>query len=606
MGSLPKIWFFYHNNTQLKCTFIPNDEQVQSASCLEELSVSIAARLSTLLARSITPSSINFWKLREPRPRTILPPSVRLEDIAEMVLDTGESADSYISLDENFVKLAIEWTSPAPKGEKRTHAEDNIVDAVKRAKITQVSPSQLADPKYYRSLNKDPEECVIEHRRVYNSKEPLDRELSHFMDDFPPISLQYEGFGCFLDIFRGYKGVLGTENVSSQKLRSAVDKFAEFMSLVYEDEQARMEEGLLALNRIFSARTDGLSFTLMATNIDKNSHSGACILGPHGAGYCITEFKNEASVSAIPRIEMVGYFAQTIKTAVENGLSPSVMSGWGLPCLGLTIIGYTVTFYAMIFLGRWRVVNLTPGLSCLWASGDGDDRIALYNAFTAASVLLARISQEAMQVIDNPPPAIEESRRKLPPITSLRNPDSGSQIEFKIVDFFYDRAPDRHLYVAETTEGQQILVKFTRRYSYELHKFCADRKHAPTLLGFQRLPGGYFGIAMEYLKTATPISLLRHVEKHSEWAKELWELVNSFHAENLVHGDLRWLNIVVCDGNRAMLVDFDFGGKQGEVFYPEGPLSIDLTAGRHSTDLKITKDDDIRVLTNTLTCVRTR
>ncbi|KAI5995801.1 hypothetical protein F5J12DRAFT_855031 [Pisolithus orientalis] len=332
------------------------------------------------------------------------------------------------------------------------------------------------------------------------------------MDDSPPISFQYKGFGCFLDIFRGYKGVLGTESVSSQKLRSAVDKFAEFMSLVYEDEQARMEEGLLALNKIFSARTDGFSFTLMATNVDKNSHSGACILGPHGAGYCITEFKNEASVSAIPSVEMAGYFAQTIKTAVENGLSPLVMSGWGLPCLGLTIIGYTVTFYAMIFLGRWRVVNLTPGLSCLWASSDGDDRIALYNAFTAASVLLVRISQEAMQS--------------------------------KIVDFFYDRVPDCHLYVAETTEGQQILVKFTRRYSYELHKFCADRKHAPALLGFQRLPGGYFGIAMEYLKTATPILLFRHVEKHSQWAKELWELVNSFHAENLVHGDLRCPNIV--------------------------------------------------------------
>ncbi|KIO13114.1 hypothetical protein M404DRAFT_122747, partial [Pisolithus tinctorius Marx 270] len=50
---------------------------------------------------------------------------------------------------------------------------------------------------------------------------------------------------------------------------------------------------------------------------------------------------------------------------------------------------------------------------------------------------------------------------------------------------------DQHLYNAETTYHQRIIVKFTCRYSCELHMFCADRGHARVLLGFERLPGGF-------------------------------------------------------------------------------------------------------------------
>lgn len=53
-----------------------------------------------------------------------------------------------------------------------------------------------------------------------------------------------------------------------------------------------------------------------------------------------------------------------------------------------------------------------------------------------------------------------------------------------------------------------------------------------------------------------------------------------------------------------MLLDFDFSGKEGVIFYPEGPLNIDLTAGPDNTDLKITKGDNHRVLARTLKYVQ--
>ncbi|KAF8551037.1 hypothetical protein OG21DRAFT_1513328 [Imleria badia] len=120
-----------------------------------------------------------------------------------------------------------------------------------------------------------------------------------------------------------------------------------------------------------------------------------------------------------------------------------------------------------------------------------------------------------------------------------------------------------------------------------------------SILGFERLPasGGFFGIAMELFDRAYPFSEASG-SKIEEWKKELEELVQSFHDLGYVHGDLRSPNIF-CDGEKVKLLDFDWGGKQGDVYYPEGPLNPDLERGREMSNLEITKDDDIRVLRQT-------
>lgn len=252
----------------------------------------------------------------------------------------------------------------------------------------------------------------------------------------------------------------------------------------------------------------------------------------------------------------------------------------------------------MICFGKWRIVSLTPALSCIRASGDGHDRITLYAAFTAASVLLSHIKKEVMELVNKPPPEIKGCRF-LPCRSSLLRPNSQERIKFKILNHFPQREQDRLLFIAETIDGEEILVKFTRRYSPELHKFCEGKGHAPALLGFESLAGGFFGVAMEYIKNGLGIHLSQRVEKHKEWAKQLKNLVDAFHTENLVHGDLRCPNII-CDENRVMLIDFDWGGKLGEVSYPSGQLNPDLIGGRDTSDLYISKEDDRRVLDGTL------
>jgi Ser/Thr protein kinase RdoA (MazF antagonist) len=75
--------------------------------------------------------------------------------------------------------------------------------------------------------------------------------------------------------------------------------------------------------------------------------------------------------------------------------------------------------------------------------------------------------------------------------------------------------------------------------------------------------------------------------------------MQSFHDEGLVHGDLRGPNMV-CDGERVMLVDFDWGGEVGKACYPHARLCPDLRNGRDDSDTVVTKEDDRRVLQITL------
>ncbi|KAH0830118.1 hypothetical protein J3R83DRAFT_1456 [Lanmaoa asiatica] len=508
-------------------------------------------------------------------------------------------------------RVVIEWLDDGlvRKRKKDDHEEATygMVELVKRAKFATDAPSAISRPQSFKTLCKDREKPILHCRHPY-SETLSDPESSgngppYDDDDLPPISLQYEGFGHFLDIFHGREDVPGMENVSSATLISAVDDFADLMSHVFATEAVRRGKGLAALNVIFLARTDNISFQFMPPAVSNNSASDGHILGPHHIAYCITEFKNEpGDVTSIPYVQMASYFAHSIREASERPASMMVMNGWNLPCLGLTIVGHYVTFYAMIFFGQWRIVSLTPALSCTRDSGQGADRLALYAAFTAASVLLARIREDAARLVFEHLPEIQGSRI-LPCISSLARPHSSTRIKFKILfRIFRDKAIDRQLYLSRTNDNKDILVKFSSRYSFDLHTFCANRGCAPALLGFEKLPGGFFGIAMEFVESACQITQSPYVEKHREWMKQLRELVQSFHDQNLVHGDLRGPNII-CDGNRIMIIDFDWAGTMGEVSYPICQLNPDLTDGRDSLDRKITKADDLRVLDRTLKSV---
>lgn len=85
------------------------------------------------------------------------------------------------------------------------------------------------------------------------------------------------------------------------------------------------------------------------------------------------------------------------------------------------------------------------------------------------------------------------------------------------------------------------------------------------------------------------------------WQRDLTRLMEEFHEQGLVHGDLRDANFIVPTArpNKIMLIDFDWGGEAGKVHFPTWLLNEELMNGRMES-LVITKEHDIRVLTAAL------
>jgi hypothetical protein len=459
-------------------------------------------------------------------------------------------------------------------------------------------------------IQRDPDERILDDRPV--------------PDDIPPIPLLYPAFGHFLDIMDGSDDVPGLADVKVPELRTAVDGLATEMSKYFEKEHQHRDNGLHQLNLIFHAREGTSIPPISASAISPVISDGHNITGEVDGGTTsiVVEFKNsQAQISAVPQAEAVGYVGH-----LHKRLAKEAFLQWRVPCLGLTIVGKLdtfvfqgylmigclgcdITFYAILAVDRQiRLVSLTPSYSCIGSASDGCDCKYLYRAFTAASVLQAHILEDALKLRDARTSGTAKSLgvpRRCPAISKLLvSPGTQTYLSFKNLAPFDDRA-NRLLYMAERWDGTgNILIKFARQYSIELHSYCANKGHAPLMLGYERLPGGWYGVAMEFVDPSTSITksdvLVDHLDR---WKTELGHLLNGFHAKDLVHGDLRDANII-CKGESVMLVDFDWGGRVGEALYPTLELNPELLDGRTSDGFDITKDDDVWVLKKTMVKLR--
>ncbi len=103
--------------------------------------------------------------------------------------------------------------------------------------------------------------------------------------------------------------------------------------------------------------------------------------------------------------------------------------------------------------------------------------------------LLHKIS--AKQLLHDP---IPDHIRCFPAVSKLSKypPSLGGYINFEIFIAQGD-VPDHLLYEAKRQDvNEHILIKFVKVYSIELHNFCAQKGHAPKILGYEWLPGGWY------------------------------------------------------------------------------------------------------------------
>ena len=246
-----------------------------------------------------------------------------------------------------------------------------------------------------------------------------------------------------------------------------------------------------------------------------------------------------------------------------------------------------------------RNLPITPSFPC--NDREFKDRVPLYAVFSAARDLLASLNTDAENFVKLPPLAIPPTHRRFPNIQSLlRFPNGKERIQFQITESLGDHLQHTLLYVAFTLgpRSKTILVKFARKYGKDLHQFCANEGYAPALLAFEQLPGDWVGVAMEYFPLASCVDESPLLQDCGDtWLDQMGKMVKQFHSNGYVHGDLRVPNFIV-DGERLLLVDFDWGDKEGHATFPDIPLLPILREGRGV--MKITQHHDNTVLTDTM------
>ena len=275
-------------------------------------------------------------------------------------------------------------------------------------------------------------------------------------------------------------------------------------------------------------------------------------------------------------------------------------------------IGSHIGFYALSYRERTRLVTLTPLLPTTSESGNNQVRPALLNAFEAACILRHHMYKDAKEFMDSVKrgPFLNDDQTKFPYVTEVPTYSPGEDastgtIRFQIHDEAFQgqgtRYPNRFLYAATLDDsGREVILKFTRRYCAELHSLCASQSRAPQLLGYGSVPGGWLVVVMERIEQQDT-NLQSYAQNHlQKWSEDLRSLVSNFHNVGWVHGDLRDANMTVCNKNpeQVMLVDFDWGGEAGKVYYPTACVHEELKTD--AGDFCITKEHDDLVLRRTL------
>lgn len=147
------------------------------------------------------------------------------------------------------------------------------------------------------------------------------------------------------------------------------------------------------------------------------------------------------------------------------------------------------------------------------------------------------------------------------------------------VRFTYQEPLESHpscvTYLAKTVAAEPInvVVKFVSKYGDDVHSAMAAAGFAPKLLYYgpiniaSHMPsyGRLRMVVMEYVDGTTAYSALKLPENFHQ---DLTKAIDYCHTKGFVFGDLRKPNIMITQGSKVQLIDFDWAGREGEVRYP--------------------------------------
>ncbi len=149
----------------------------------------------------------------------------------------------------------------------------------------------------------------------------------------------------------------------------------------------------------------------------------------------------------------------------------------------------------------------------------------------------------------------------------------GKDFELKYVTQLVPHHSEKAVFKATVQrDGQNhpVVVKFTPTYCARAHEIASEMGSAPKLWFCKVAESvGMFVVAMDFIEGRRVDDDKPHLPE--KVLEPLRGAISALHDVGLVHGDLRGPNVIVSEGKggkRAMLVDSDWGGEEGHVFYP--------------------------------------
>jgi serine/threonine protein kinase len=162
-------------------------------------------------------------------------------------------------------------------------------------------------------------------------------------------------------------------------------------------------------------------------------------------------------------------------------------------------------------------------------------------------------------------------------------------------------------------EQQLVYVKAvqSKYYSLQAHGILFENGcHAPKIIATTYRPGGWLLIYMEHLHNHVTLDKFTHTLDNGErviLGKEIIRVIKILHDSNIVHGDLREGNILVCRNSEkgcgfdVKLIDFEWSGVVGTACYSHFMNHIDIRWPEGAEDgKKVTMDHDNIMLEKTL------
>ncbi|KAG9224430.1 hypothetical protein CCMSSC00406_0009472 [Pleurotus cornucopiae] len=401
--------------------------------------------------------------------------------------------------------------------------------------------------------------------------------------DGRPANLNGPSITIYHPIFSEFKRKLSQlpalGEIPSSDLQMAllfVDTSARYFSDEGERQRALRPYVVAFLNGSFDEATIVCGKTTMKPDGHRRARCGLLSLGYQGRDamlVCLEELKNGIGLGSMDPIEQAakGYVLMSTQPELAELRAVSCM-----PSFLLGIAGPFITVSGAIYVNGVISQRLTD-MICVVADSSSSIPIdgfvserekhiyTIAHLFRTLRWCLDQLSEEYEKLTST---RSNHAVVPAPHFTAFRALDSHN-LTLTYQERFFDSRSNRAVFLAQakSDDGVSLLcvVKFTSRYCEEAHQLAQAMGVAPKLLYCTFEPSvGKFCVVMEYIEDLGKPS----AADKNKVIDTIKNAVQTLHDNSYVFGDLRSANIIIDRSGHPYLIDFDWCGKEGTVFYP--------------------------------------